>query len=174
MIELGARVRFHHPLVRSASYRAAGTGDRRNVHRALAEATDPESDPDRRAWHLAHAAVDLDEDMARELEHSAGRAQRRGGVAAAAAFLRRATELTPDPALRGLRALAAAQATFEAGASDAAQELLTSAELAPLDEPSRARLAWLRPASRPAEGRSGRGMFSRRKRRKSPVSQARV
>jgi len=144
LIELGTRVRFHHPLVRSASYRAAGSGERQNVHRALAEATDPESDPDRRAWHLAHAAVELDENVARELEQSADRAQRRGGVAAAAAFLRRATELTPDPAVRGVRALAAAQATFEAGASDAAQELLTSAELAPLDGVSRARLAWLR------------------------------
>jgi DNA-binding CsgD family transcriptional regulator len=144
LIELGTRVRFHHPLVRSASYRAAGSEERQNVHRALAEATDPESDPDRRAWHLAHAAVELDENVARELEQSAERAQRRGGVAAAAAFLRRATELTPDPAVRGVRALAAAKATFEAGASDAAQELLTSAELAPLDEFSRARLAWLR------------------------------
>jgi hypothetical protein len=144
LIELDTRVRFRHPLVRSTAYRAASADDRQNVHRALAEATDPESDPDRRAWHLAHPAADLDENVARELEQSAGRAQSRGGVAAAAAFLRRATELTPDPAIRGVRALAAAQATFEAGASDAAQELLTSAELGPLDELQRARLAWLR------------------------------
>jgi DNA-binding CsgD family transcriptional regulator len=144
LIELGARVRFRHPLVRSAAYRAAGTSDRRNVHRALAVATDPESDPDRRAWHQAHAAAKLDENVARELEESADRAQSRGGVAAAAAFLRRATELTPDRARRGVRALAAAQAMFEAGSSDAAHELLTSAEQGPLDELHRARLAWLR------------------------------
>ena len=138
LIELGARVRFRHPLVRSAAYRAAGPGDRQDVHRALAEATDPESDPDRRAWHRANAAAEPDETVAGELERSADRAQSRGGVAAAAAFLRRATELTPDPARRGERALAAARATFEAGASDAAHELLTSAELGPLDDaPSR-------------------------------------
>ena len=114
------------------------------MHRALAEATDPESDPDRRAWHRAHAAVEPDEAVAGELERSADRAQSRGGVAAAAAFLQRATELTPDPARRGERALAAARVKFEAGSSDAAHELLTSAELGPLDELHRARLARLR------------------------------
>jgi DNA-binding CsgD family transcriptional regulator len=144
LIEFGARVRFRHPLVRSAAYRAAAPADRRDVHRALAEATDPESDPDRRAWHRAHAAMEPDEAVAVELERSADRAQSRGGVAAAAAFLERATELTPDPARRAERALAAARAKFEAGSSDAADELLTSAELGPLDEFQRARLARLR------------------------------
>jgi DNA-binding CsgD family transcriptional regulator len=144
LIVLGTRVRFRHPLVRSAIYRAAAPDDRRKAHRALAEATDPEVDPDRRAWHLAEAAVAPDESLAGELERSAGRAQGRGGVAAAAAFLARATELTPDPARRGTRALAAAQAKLEAGAPDAAQALVATAELAPLDELQRAKLQRLR------------------------------
>ncbi|MGR6921908.1 helix-turn-helix transcriptional regulator [[Actinomadura] parvosata] len=144
LVEFGTRTRFRHPLVRSAAYRAADLAQRQDVHRALAEATDPGSDPDRRAWHRAHAAVEPDEAVAAELEHSAGRAQARGGLAAAAAFLKRATELTPDPAARGARAIAAAQATFEAGAPDAALELLAAAEMGPLDELRRGRLARLR------------------------------
>jgi DNA-binding CsgD family transcriptional regulator len=144
LIGLGARVRFRHPLVRSAAYRVAGPQDRREVHLALAEATDPEVDPDRRAWHRAHAAVGRDEAVAGDLERSAGRAQGRGGVAAAAAFLERATELTPDPVRRGARALAAAQAKLEAAGHDAASELLSTAELGPLDELQRARLDRLR------------------------------
>ena len=103
------------------------------VHRALAEATDPDADPDRRAWHRAHAAVAPDEEVASELERSADRARGRGGIAAAAAFLERATELTPDPARRGARALAAAQAKFEAAAPATANELLEMAEICPLD-----------------------------------------
>jgi DNA-binding CsgD family transcriptional regulator len=144
LIELGIRVRFRHPLVRSAVYRAASTQDRRQVHRVLAEATDPEADPDRRAWHLAHATPGLDEVVAAELERSAGRAQRRGGVAAAAAFLERAAELTPDPARRGTRSLAAAQAKLEAGSREAAEKLLATAELTPLDELQRAGLTRMR------------------------------
>jgi DNA-binding CsgD family transcriptional regulator len=144
LVEIGARVRFRHPLVRSASYRAADPQDRRDAHLALAEATDPGSDPDRRAWHRALAAVEPDEEVAAELERSAGRAEGRGGMAAAAAFLRRATELTPDPARRGVRALAAARATFEAGAPVTALELLAAAEMSPLDELRRARSARLR------------------------------
>jgi DNA-binding CsgD family transcriptional regulator len=144
LIELGARVRFRHPLVRSAIYGASAQPDRREVHGALAEATDPEVDPDRRAWHRAHAAVGLDEGVASELERSADRAQGRGGVAAAAAFLERAAELTPDPTRRGARALAAAQAKLEAGAPEAAQALVATAELTPLEEPQPARLQRLR------------------------------
>ena len=144
LIELGARVRFRHPLVRSAVYRAAPLHDRQQVHRALAEATDPEADPDRRAWHRAHAAAGLDEEVAGELERSADRARGRGGLAAAAAFLGRAAELTPDPARRGTRVLAAAQAKLDAGAPDVAKALLAGAELAPLDELRRARLERLR------------------------------
>ena len=144
LLEVGIRVRFRHPLVRSAVYRAASAQERQEVHRALAEATDPEADPDRRAWHRAHAAAGLDEDVAAELIRSAERAQRRGGVAAAAAFLERAAALTPDPARRGERALAAAQAKLEAGSRDAAEELLATAELTPLDEHQRAGLQRLR------------------------------
>jgi DNA-binding CsgD family transcriptional regulator len=144
LIELGARVRFRHPLVRAAAYRAAALPDRRRVHRALAEATDPEDDPDRRAWHRAQAAAWPDEAVADELERSAARAEGRGGVAAAAAFLERATELTPDAARRGARALAAAQAKFDVAALDVAYELLATAEMGPLDELQRARLARLR------------------------------
>jgi DNA-binding CsgD family transcriptional regulator len=144
LVEVGARVRFRHPLVRSAVYRAAPLSERRAAHRALAEATDSDTDPDRRAWHRAHAAVGVDEAVAAELERSADRARARGGAAAAAAFLAHAAELTPDPAERGRRALAAAQAKFDAAAADAALELLATAELAPLDELQRARLERLR------------------------------
>src|SRR3954468_21820990 len=140
LVEVGARVRFRHPLVRSAVYRAAVLSERRAAHRALAEVTDGDTDPDRRAWHRAHAAVGVDEEVAAELERSADRARARGGAAAAAAFLAHAAELTPDPAQRSQRALAAAQAKFDAGASEAALELLAAAELAPLDELQRVRL----------------------------------
>ncbi|MGW3351901.1 ATP-binding protein [Nonomuraea rubra] len=134
LITIGARVRFRHPLVRSAAYRVASPEDRQGVHRALADATDPQADPDRRAWHLACAAAGPDEAVAAELERSAGRAQARGGVAAAAAFLERSAELTPDSARRGARALAAARAKHQAGGYDAALELLDAAELSPLGE----------------------------------------
>jgi tetratricopeptide (TPR) repeat protein len=144
LIEFGARVRFGHPLIRSAVYQAASAGDRRAAHRALAAATDPDVDPDRRAWHRAHAAARPDEAVAAALERSASRAQARGGAAAAAAFLQRATELTPDPTRRAARALAAAQAKFDAGAADAAYRLLATAEAGPLDDLQRARLERLR------------------------------
>jgi DNA-binding CsgD family transcriptional regulator len=144
LIDFGPRVRFRHPLVRSAAYRSASVPERRDVHRALAETTDPELDPDRRAWHRAHAAARVDESVAGELERSADRARSRGGIAAAAAFLQRAAELTPDPADRGRRALAAARAKFESGAPEAARELLAVAETSPLDELQSALLAHLR------------------------------
>ena len=143
LLEIGARVRFRHPLVRSAVYRAASVEDRRSAHGALAEATNPEIDPDRRAWHRAQAAPGPDEEVAAELERSAGRAQARGGLAAAA-FLEQAVALTPGSARRTERALAAAQAKHQAGAPDAALELLATAEAGPLDELQRARVDLLR------------------------------
>ena len=144
LVEIGVRVRFRHPLVRSAAYAAAPVHERREVHRALAGATDAQRDPDRRAWHRAYAAEGPDEAVADELERSAGRAQARGGLAAAAAFLERATVLTPDPARRGMRALAAAEVMLRAGAFDTALVLLTTAEGAPLDALPHARIDLLR------------------------------
>jgi DNA-binding CsgD family transcriptional regulator len=138
LLAIGGRVMFRHPLVRSAMYRSAAAQDRRAVHLALAEATDRETDPDRRAWHLAVAAAGPDEQVALELERSADRAQARGGLAAAAAFLRRAVALTEDPARRAVRALAAARASLQAGEFDAALGLAATAEAGPLDEFQRA------------------------------------
>jgi DNA-binding CsgD family transcriptional regulator len=139
LVVFGARVRFRHPLVRSAVYRLASAHERQEAHRALAEVTDPVRDPDRRAWHRAQATPGPEEDVAAELERSAGRAQARGGFAAAAAFLERAAVLTPDPAKRSARALAAAQAKVQAGAVDAGLDLLAMAEAGPLGEFERAR-----------------------------------
>jgi DNA-binding CsgD family transcriptional regulator len=140
LVEIGARIRFRHPLVRSAVYRAAPVPDRQAAHRALAESTDGAIDPDRRAWHRAQAAPGPDEDVAVELERSADRAQARGGLAAAAAFLERAAALTPDPARRAQRALDAAQSKLHAGAFEPAADLLAMAEAGPLDELRRARI----------------------------------
>jgi DNA-binding CsgD family transcriptional regulator len=144
LVEFGAQVQFRHPLVRSAIYQYATPTERRTVHRALAEATDPRTDPDRRAWHAAQAATGPDEAVAAELERSAGRGQARGGLAAAAEFLRLATELTSEPALRSVRALAAAQAKFSAGSADGAYALLATAGAGPLDDLQQARLERLR------------------------------
>jgi len=143
LAEFSPRVRFRHPLVRSAAYRSAPLADRQRAHAALAEATDP-ADPDRRAWHRAQAAPGPDEEVAAELEQSAGRAQARGGLAAAAAFLERAVTLTADPARRVGRTLAAAQASVQAGAFGKALELVAAAEAGPLDESQSARADWLR------------------------------
>jgi DNA-binding CsgD family transcriptional regulator len=144
LAEFGTRVRFRHPLVRSAIYQSASIAGRQQAHRALAEVTDPQVDPDRRAWHRAQGSPGPDDDVAAELERSAGRAQARGGLAAAAAFLRRAAMLTLDPAQRARRALAAASAAIQAGGLETAPDLLAMAELGPLDEFERAQLDLVR------------------------------
>ncbi|MBD9730881.1 AAA family ATPase [Streptomyces sp. H28] len=143
LIEFGGRFRFRHPLVRSAAYRVAAETDRTAAHRALAEATDPDLDADRRAWHRALATVLPQEDVAADLARCADRARARGGLAAAAAFLERAMELTPDPARRSARALTAAEAKFEAAAVEPAHQLARAAQAGPLDAFGRARLARL-------------------------------
>ena len=144
LVEFGARVRFRHPLVRSAAYWSAVALERWQAHRALADATDAAADPDRAAWHRAQSAAEPDEDVAGQLERSAGRAQARGGLAAAAAFLERATALTLDPALLVERALAAADTYLRAGAFAKALELVAMPEAGPLDELQAARADWLR------------------------------
>jgi DNA-binding CsgD family transcriptional regulator len=139
LVYFGAQVRFGHPLVRSAVKAAAAADERQRVHRALADATDADVDPDRRAWHLAHATAGLDEDVAAELERSAGRARARGGLAAGAAFYERAVELTPDPKRRAERALLAARGKRQVGANEAALRLLALAQAGPLGELDQAR-----------------------------------
>jgi DNA-binding CsgD family transcriptional regulator len=144
LLEFGANVRFRHPLVRSAAYRAAAADDRRAVHAALAAVTDPLADPDRRAWHLAHATAGPDEEVAQELISSASRAMRRGGAAAAAAFWEQAVTLTPDTGERTSRALTAAEAKYAAGDFEAAQALLVTAEVGPHGELDEARVQRMR------------------------------
>ena len=144
LVEFGTRVRFRHSLVRSAAYRSALPEERQEVHRALAEVIDPEVDPDRRAWHRAQATTTPREDVAEELETGAARAQTRGGLAAAAAFLERAAALTPEPGDRARRLLAAARANRDAGALDGALALLGAIEAGPLDERQRADVTHLR------------------------------
>jgi DNA-binding CsgD family transcriptional regulator len=140
LCDYATRVRFRHPLVRSAAYQSASPEQRRQAHRALAEATDGQRDPDRRAWHRAHAAQGPDEDVAEELERSADSAQARGGMAAAAAFLERATMLTSAADKRVDRALAAAWAKIQAGEGKGAADLLTIAEVGPLNDAQQARV----------------------------------
>ena len=144
LLAIDHRVTFRHPLVRSAVYKSAAAADRRAAHLALAEATDREIDPDRRAWHLATATAGPNEQVAIELERSAGRAQARGGLAAAAAFFNRAVALTNDPARRAGRALAAAETSLQAGAFDAALALGATAETGPIDEFQRGQVDLLR------------------------------
>ncbi len=144
LVEIGTRVRFRHPLARSAAYRDATPPERREAHRALADATDARLDPDRRVWHRARAADGPDEAVAGDLERSADRAEARGGLSAAAAFLQRAAELTPDPATRVERSLSAAQAKLDVADTVSASDLLSAAELGPVDKLKRARLERLR------------------------------
>jgi DNA-binding CsgD family transcriptional regulator len=144
LVDFGIQVRFRHPLVRSAAYLSGSAKERQEVHGALAEVTDVAVDPDRRAWHRAQAAAGPDEEVAAELERSAGRAQARGGLAAAAAFLERSVLLTADPARRGERTVAAAGANLQAGAFERALELLAAAEAGPSDELQGARADLLR------------------------------
>ncbi|WP_194917070.1 ATP-binding protein [Catenulispora rubra] len=144
LLEIGARVRFRHPLVRSAVHRKATLPDRRQVHRILGDVVDAEADPERRAWHQAQGTHGLDEDIAAELERCADRAQARGGMAAAAAFLERAAALTPDPARRAARALAAARTLQQTGAPDRALDLLDRAEAGRLDASHAAQARLLR------------------------------
>ena len=171
LIESGGQVRFRHPLAHSAVYRAAPLEERQSAHRALAEVIDPDTDPDRRAWHRAHATPGLDEGVAAELERSVGRARMRGGLAAAAVFCERAAELTPEPARRASRALAAAQAKHQAGAPDAALRLLAMAHAGPLDELGRARAELLRAqlAADPGRGRDASALLLGAARRLEPL-----
>jgi DNA-binding CsgD family transcriptional regulator len=157
LVEFGAWVTFRHPLVRGTVYRSASPLQRQDVHRALAEVTDPRDDADRRAWHRAQAAAGPDEDVAGELERSAGRAQARGGLAAAASFLERAALLTPEPVRRAQRLLAAARAKYAAGAPDAALGLLVAAEAGPPDPLRAAEVEHLRGQIAGQQRRSGDG-----------------
>jgi DNA-binding CsgD family transcriptional regulator len=159
LIRVGATVRFRHPLVRSLIYREAAPEERRAAHVALARATDPAADPDRRAWHRALSCAGVDDEVADELERAGLRAQARGGIAAAAGFIERALELTADPARRSDRALAAAELRLQTGALDRASELLTAADLAPHDELQGARLEHVR----------ARVVFTRQRGRDAPA-----
>jgi hypothetical protein len=159
LIDVGVAVRFRHPLVRSMVYRAASPQQRQQVHATLARLTDPIADPERRAWHRALAAAGFDDEVADDLERSAGRARARGGTAAAAAFLERALELTSDPARRASRALAAAELQLESGALDRSSELLAAADTAPHDALEGARREHLR----------ARVLFVRQRGRDAPV-----
>jgi DNA-binding CsgD family transcriptional regulator len=144
LLEFGPRIMFRHPTLRSVVYHDARFDERRRVHQALADSTDPDGDPDRWAWHRAHATLAPDEEVADTLERSAGHAQAQGGFAAAAAFLERSALLTPESGRRAQRALAAAHAKYEAGSLEAASELLTVAADGSFDELERARMERLR------------------------------
>ena len=152
---LEANFRFHHPLVRSAVYRSATPEQRRRVHLALAEVTDPDADPDYRAWHHAQGATGPDEGLAEELERTAGQAQHRGGLAAAAGLLERSAELTPEPQRKAARLLLAAHAQLTSGATNRAQALLDESLPNLSDARSRAQAARMQGMIRFYEGRGG-------------------
>jgi DNA-binding CsgD family transcriptional regulator len=132
-------LRFRHPLMRSIVYHGAPSVARWRVHEALAAVSDPVRDPDRRAWHLAQATSGADEDVARELERSAGRARARGGWAGSAVFLERSAELTADRGRKAGRLVAAAEARLMTGETSAARALLDCATPDLLDPVVRAR-----------------------------------
>lgn len=155
LVEIGARVLFRHPSLRSVAYRSASVQERHDIHRALAEVSDPETEPDRRAWHRAQASTGPDEQIATELQRAADGAQARGGLAAAAAFLERATELTLDQNQLARRALSAAQAKYHARDLHAALRLLATAERAPANDVQRASLRSLRGQIALSSGHSG-------------------
>jgi DNA-binding CsgD family transcriptional regulator len=140
LFQIRERCSFRHPLVRSAVYEAATPAERREAHGAIAEATDPLLDPDRRAWHRAQATPAPDEGVAMELERTAARAKARGGLAAAAAFLERAAILTPDVQKRAERTLAAAELMHEAGSLDSVENLLRAIDPRHLDAVQLARV----------------------------------
>lgn len=144
LLEIGSRIRFSHPLVRSAAYAAGEAADRSAAHSALAESTDPNTDLERRVWQRAAAATGPDEDVAAELERTAGTAQSRAGLATAAAFLERSVQLTVMPERRARRAVAAAQAHLHAGAFDAALALLAEARALAIDDVQHAKIERLR------------------------------
>ncbi|MBD5788309.1 AAA family ATPase [Cellulosimicrobium terreum] len=169
LVDFGGEVRFRHPLVRSTVYRTASAAERRAAHRALADATNPGLDPDRRAWHLAHATSGLDEDVAAQLDRSASRAQERGGFAAAAAFRQRAAALTPDPGRRAERALLAAYCTLQAGAPERALRLLPVVETGTVDESAQARAQLLRAQIASALGHGHESPLLSAARRLEPV-----
>ena len=169
LLEVATRVRFRHPLVRSAAYRAASRAQRQQVHAALAVVTDRDLDPDRRVWHQAQSTPARDETVASELEQAAGRAQARGGFAAAGAFLERACQLTPEPTRRAERALAAARAEQQAGAFDAALALLATAEAGQLDALGRIRAQMLRAQNEYAHNRESTGLLLDAAKRLEPI-----
>ena len=171
LVEVGSRVQFRHPLVRSVVYGSALPQERREVHAALGDATDLQRDPDRRAWHRADAAPGPDEEVAEELERSAGRARARGGLAAAAAFLERATVLTLDSARRTERALEAASAKIKAGAFDAARDLLSLAESGSTDDLQQARIdaMWAQLALLTSRGSDAPALLLKAARRLEPI-----
>jgi hypothetical protein len=144
LLEIGARVQFRHPLIRSAAYAAGSPQDRRAAHRALAEATEARADPDRRVWHLAAAADGPDEDVATQLERAAHRVQARAGLAAAAAFMQRSAALTAAPGRARSALWRLPTAHLHAGAFDTALGLVAEAEAAAGDDLQRARVEQLR------------------------------
>jgi DNA-binding CsgD family transcriptional regulator len=134
LLEIGVYIRFPSPRLRTAVYRMATTAERRAAHAALSMASDPESEPDRRAWHRAQAAAGPNEGIAKDLVRCANRAHRHGDVASEATFLEQAAALTPDPSRRASRALSASEAKFEAGDLQAAEVLLAIADVGPLSQ----------------------------------------